>query len=73
MSNKSISHSPTSHNRIAYLESRLAEFAALAANAWTPRWRNFWTSQADSIRQELKAKMVNPAISPIETGETDAY
>lgn len=68
MSNQNLPRfAPT--NNVPYLESRLAFFVSLAENAWTPRWRQFWQGQADSIRQELKSKMVNPAVKSVETGE----
>lgn len=59
-------------SKTEYLQSRLAYFTSLAESALTASWRQFWHSQVDSIRQELKSKMVNPAIRT-ETGENDAY
>lgn len=52
-----------------YLETRLATFEALAERAMSASWSRFWQSQAETIREELKLKMVNPAVRPAG-GET---
>lgn len=54
---------------VEYLETQVALFSHLAAGAWTAKWRNFWQGQVDSLREELKSKMVNPLTKPTETGE----
>lgn len=65
MSNQSISQSPASHNQISYLESRLSYFSALANNALSASWRQFWQSQVEYFREQLKAK-------PVESEARDA-
>lgn len=59
------------HNHLTYLESRLAEFEALAAGAIFSNWRKFWLAQVEAIREEIKAKMTNPATRPKEGVQDD--
>lgn len=66
MSNNNIPHSETFTQAPDYLESRLNFFSDLAERAISPSWSKFWLSQVDMIREELKLKMVNPAIKSRE-------